>query len=149
MIYIESLKRNSLLKKNFEKVKSTRFNLTSYEAMIYYFCQRKNEAKFNALIGGRELIREKIDLIYILKKNLELDRFKNLILRENQLVLLNSLTKFMLDPERINLDDFESCSYEKFIDSYDNVSNNSNMIDLKLINWVETKFKFNSAVNKY
>jgi hypothetical protein len=80
---------------------------------------------------------------------LELDRFKNLILRENQLVLLNSLTKFMLDPERINLDDFESCSYEKFIDSYDNVSNNSNMIDLKLINWVETKFKFNSAVNKY
>jgi len=149
VIYIEGLKRNSILKENFEKVKKRNFNLSCYEAMIYYFCKRTNELKFNALIGGRELIRERIDLIYMLKKNLELDRFKNLILRENQLVLLNSLTKFMLDPERINLDDFDNCTYEKFIDSYDNVSSNSNLIDLKLINWVETKFKFNNAVNKY
>jgi hypothetical protein len=55
----------------------------------------------------------------------------------------------MLDPERINLDDFDSCTYEKFIECYDNVSSNSNLIDLKLIKWVETKFKFNNAVNKY
>ena len=148
-IYIEGLKKNTRLKENFEKAKKKRFNLTSYEAMVYFFCKKKSEPKFNALIGGRELIRERIDLIYILKKNLELDRFKNLILRENQLVLLNSLTKFMLDPERINLDDFDSCTYEKFIECYDNVSSNSNLIDLKLIKWVETKFKFNNAVNKY
>ena len=148
-IYIEGLKKNTRLKNNFEKVKKKSFNLTSYEAMVYFFCKKKSEPKFNALIGGRELIRERIDLIYILKKNLELDRFKNLILRENQLVLLNSLTKFMLDPERINLDDFDSCTYEKFIECYDNVSSNSNLIDLKLIKWVETKFKFNNAINKY
>ena len=48
----------------------------------------------------------------------------------------------MLDPERVNLVDFETCSYEKFIDCYDNVAMNSNMIDLKLAKWVETKFKF-------
>jgi hypothetical protein len=47
----------------------------------------------------------------------------------------------MLDPERVNLIDFETCSYEKFIDCYDNLSNNSNMIDLKLTKWVENKFK--------
>jgi len=70
-----------------------------------------------------------------------LDRFKNLILKDNQLLLLNSLTKFMLDPERVNLIDFDTCSYEKFIDCYDNLSNNSNMIDLKLTKWVENKFK--------
>ena len=48
----------------------------------------------------------------------------------------------MLDPERVNLVDFETCSYEKFIDCYDNVAMNANMIDLKLAKWVETKFKF-------
>ncbi len=140
--FIEGLKKNHAIKEHFEKVKSKRFTLSSYEAFKFCIKREKENPKFNSFIGGRELLRERTDLIYILKKNLELDRFKNLILRDNQLVLLNSLTKFMLDPERVNLVDFETCSYEKFIDCYDVVSLNSNMIDLKLAKWVETKYKF-------
>ena len=141
-IYIEGLKKNHSIKEHFEKVKSKRFTLSSCEAFKFFIKSEKENPKFNSFIGGRELLRERTDLIYLLKKNLELDRFKNLILRDNQLVLLNSLTKFLLDPERVNLVDFETCSYEKFIDCYDGVSLNSNMIDLKLAKWVETKFKF-------
>ena len=141
-IFIDNLKKNPNIKEHFEKVRSNRFTLSGCEALKFYFKNDKENPKYNSFIGGRELLRERTDLIYILKKNLELDRFKNLILRDNQLVLLNSLTKFMLDPERVNLVDFETCSYEKFIDCYDNVAMNSNMIDLKLAKWVETKFKF-------
>ena len=141
-IFIDNLKKNPNIKEHFEKVRSNRFTLSGCEALKFYFKNDKENPKYNSFIGGRELLRERTDLIYILKKNLELDRFKNLILRDNQLVLLNSLTRFMLDPERVNLVDFETCSYEKFVDCYDNVAMNSNMIDLKLAKWVETKFKF-------
>ena len=141
-IFIDNLKKNQMIKEHFEKVRSNRFSLSCCESFKFYFKNYKENPKFNSFIGGRELLRERTDLIYILKKNLELDRFKNLILKDNQLVLLNSLTRFMLDPERVNLLDFETCSYEKFIDCYDGVSLNSNMIDLKLAKWVETKFKF-------
>jgi hypothetical protein len=51
----------------------------------------------------------------------------------------------MLAPERVNLVDFDACSYDKFIDCYDSVSSNSNMIDLKLTKWVNSKFKFDGA----
>ena len=140
-LFIEGLKRNNQTKEHFEKVKSNRFALNCFEAFKFCFKSDKYNPKYNSYIGGRELISERTDLVYILKKNLELDRFKNLFLRDNQLVLLNSLTKFLLDPERVNLIDFETCSYEKFIDCYDNVSRKSNMIDLKLSKWVETKYK--------
>ena len=140
-LFMENLKRNNQTKEHFEKVKSNRFTLNSFEAFKFCFKSDKYNAKYNSYIGGRELISERTDLVYILKKNLELDRFKNLILRDNQLVLLNSLTKFLLDPERVNLIDFETCSYEKFIDCYDNVSRKTNMIDLKLSKWVENKYK--------
>ena len=140
-LFMENLKRNNQTKEHFEKVKSNRFTLNSFEAFKFCFKSDKYNAKYNSYIGGRELISERTDLVYILKKNLELDRFKNLILRDNQLVLLNSLTKFLLDPERVNLIDFETCSYEKFIDCYDHVSRKTNMIDLKLSKWVENKYK--------
>ena len=57
-----------------------------------------------------------------------MERFKYLFLKDDQLTLLNLLTKFLLDPDRINLVDFEKCSYDKFIDLYDNVINNSDLI---------------------
>ena len=72
----------------------------------------------------------------------------NLILSDNQLLLLNSLTKFLLDPERVNLLDFEKCSYDKFIDFYDNIATNASMIDIKLSKWVETKYKI-EHINTY
>ena len=140
-LFIEGLKRNNQTKEHFEKVKSNRFALNCFEAFKFCFKSDKYNPKYNSYIGGRELISERTDLVYILKKNLELDRFKNLFLRDNQLVLLNSLTKFLLDPERVNLIDFETCSYEKFIDCYDHVSRKTNMIDLKLSKWVENKYK--------
>ena len=143
--FIESLKKNTALKEHFEKVKKGRYNLSCFESFKFFFLDKRDNIKFNIFIGGRELIRERTDILFILKKNLEFDRFKNLILRDNQLVLLNSLTKFMLAPERVNLVDFETCSYDKFIDCYDSVSCNSNMIDLKLTKWVNSKFKFDGA----
>ena len=143
--FIESLKKNTALKEHFEKVKKGRYNLSCFESFKFFFLDKRDNIKFNIFIGGRELIRERTDILFILKKNLEFDRFKNLILRDNQLVLLNSLTKFMLAPERVNLVDFETCSYDKFIDCYDSVSCNSNMIDLKLTKWVNSKFKIVGA----
>jgi hypothetical protein len=143
--FIESLKKNTALKEHFEKVKKGRYNLSCFESFKFFFLDKRDNIKFNIFIGGRELIRERTDILFILKKNLEFDRFKNLILRDNQLVLLNSLTKFMLAPERVNLVDFDTCSYDKFIDCYDSVSSNSNMIDLKLTKWVNSKFKIVGA----
>ena len=143
--FIDSLKKNTSLKQHFENVKKGRYNLSCFESFKYFFLDKRGNVKFNIFIGGRELIRERTDILFILKKNLEFDRFKNLILRDNQLVLLNSLTKFMLAPERVNLVDFDACSYDKFIDCYDSVSSNSNMIDLKLTKWVNSKFKFDGA----
>ena len=140
-LYIENLKNNLSIKEHFEKVKKKRFSLNMFEAFIYCFSSKKDNPKYNAFYGGRELIIERSDIIYLLKKNLELERFKNLILRDNQLLLLNSLTKFMLDPERVNLLDFEKCSYDKFIDFYDHICSNTNVIDIKLSKWVETKYK--------
>lgn len=140
--YIESLKKNKVTRDHFDKVRKHRFSINMFEMFVFCCCSKKENPKYNALMGGRQLIIERSDIVYILRKNLELDRFKNLILRDNQLLLLNSLTKFMLDPERVNLIDFQYCNYEKFIDAYDNLTSISNMIDVKLSKWVETKFKF-------
>ena len=140
--YIDNLRANVFVKEHFEKVKKKRFKLGCYETMVFTFCTKKFNPKYNAFYGGRNLIIERSDILYLLRKNLELERFKYLFLKDNQLTLLNSLTKFLLDPDRINLVDFEKCSYDKFIDLYDNVSNNSDLIDLKLCKWVETKFRF-------
>jgi hypothetical protein len=145
--FIDALKKNQIIKEHFEKVKRGRYKLTCFESFKFFFLDKRDNVKFNIFIGGRELIRERTDILFILKKNLEFDRFKNLILRDNQLVLLNSLTKFMLAPERVNLVDFDTCSYNKFIDCYDTVSCNSNMIDLKLTKWVNSKFKFDTIIN--
>ena len=125
-----------------------RFTLNMFESFVYCFSVKKENPKYNAYYGGRVLITERSDIIYLLKKNLELERFKNLILRDNQLLLLNSLTKFLLDPERVNLLDFEKCSYDKFIDFYDNIATNASMIDIKLSKWVETKYKI-EHINTY
>ena len=140
-LYLEALKNNQTTREHFEKVKKKRFTLNMFESFVYCFSVKKENPKYNAYYGGRVLITERSDIIYLLKKNLELERFKNLILRDNQLLLLNSLTKFLLDPERVNLLDFEKCSYDKFIDFYDNIATNASMIDIKLSKWVETKYK--------
>ena len=148
-LYLEALKNNQTTREHFEKVKKKkRFTLNMFESFVYCFSVKKENPKYNAYYGGRVLITERSDIIYLLKKNLELERFKNLILRDNQLLLLNSLTKFLLDPERVNLLDFEKCSYDKFIDFYDNIATNASMIDIKLSKWVETKYKI-EHINTY
>lgn len=144
-MYIESLKKNQIIRDHFVKVRKHRFSINMFEMLVFCCCSKKENPKYNALMGGRQLIIERSDIVYILRKNLELDRFKNLILRDNQLLLLNSLTKFMLDPERVNLIDFQYCNYDKFIDAYDNLTSLTNMIDIKLSKWVETKFRFDHA----
>ena len=141
-LYIDSLRKNKNVKEHFEKVKKSRFRLSPLEMFLFCICKKKESPKYNSFIGGKTLITERADIIYILRKNLQFDRFKNLILRDYQVLLLNSLTKFMLDPERVNLSTFESCHYDKFIDAYDNVTSGNNVIDLKLSKWIENKFKF-------
>jgi hypothetical protein len=98
---------------------------------------RKNQI----LSGGKSMINEKLNVIHILKKNLEFDRFKNLMLRDYQLVLLNSLSKFMLDPEKLNLVDFHNCKYDKFIDSYAEALDSQSTINFNLVKWVHNKFQ--------
>ncbi len=147
-LYIDSLRKNKNVKEHFEKVKKSRFRLSPLEMFLFCICKKKESPKYNSFIGGKTLITERADIIYILRKNLQFDRFKNLILRDNQLLLLNSLTKFLLDPERVNLLDFEKCSYDKFIDFYDNIATNASMIDIKLSKWVETKYKI-EHINTY
>ncbi len=59
--------------------------------MIKFNCCLKSEKttrKNQILSGGKSMIQEKLDIIHILKKNLEFDRFKNLMLRDYQLILL-------------------------------------------------------------
>ena len=87
------------------------------------------------------MTHQKLDVIHILKKNLEFDRFKNLMLRDYQLLLLNSLSKFMLDPERINLVDFQHCNYDKMIDSYEEALNSQSIVNYNLIKLVDIKFQ--------
>lgn len=87
------------------------------------------------------MIEERMDIIFIMKKMLEFDRFKNLMLRDDQLLLLDSLSKFMLDPERINLVDIKNCNYDKFIDNYSSVFKSDNAVDITLAKWVRTKFQ--------
>ena len=116
--------------------------------MIKINCCIKNEStlrKKQILEGGKIMIQEKMDVIHILKKNLEFDRFKNLFLRDSQLILLNSLSKFMLDPERINLVDFQNCNYDKMIDSYEDAFNSESVINFNLIKLINAKFQ----IDKY
>lgn len=140
--YIDSLKKSKQIKEHFEKVKKTRFKLSQVEVLLFCFCNKKDNPKYNSYMGGKELINERADIMYILRQNLQFDRLKNLLLRDYQILLLNSLTKFMLDPERVNLSDFSKCQYEKFIDAYDHSTCGNNIVDMKLSKWVETKYKF-------
>lgn len=140
-IYLESLKKNKEVKKHFYKVKQSRFLLKPLDVIEYCFFQKKESPKYVAYIGGRSLIEERSDLIYILRQNLQFDRFKNLILNDYQVLSLNSLTKFMLNPERVNLCTFDRCSFNKFIDCYERVFKGDSIIDTKLSKWIEQKFK--------
>ena len=66
--YIENLKRNNHIKDHFEKVKSNRFSLNCFESCKFTLKKDKYNPKYNSFIGGRELIIERTDLIYIKKK---------------------------------------------------------------------------------
>lgn len=140
--YIENLKKNSNHKENFYKLKKRKFTLNFWEYIKIFFCSKKPEFtnKYNIVAGGREMINTRTDIIYIMKKNLELDRFKNLMLKDYQILLLNSLSKFMLDPERVNLVNFENCTYEKMLDAYGASLENNTRVDRNLCNWVRSKF---------
>ena len=47
----------------------------------------------------------------------------------------------MLDPEQVNLVDFEKCTFEKFIDAYANSLASNRVIDINLCTYVRTKFQ--------
>ena len=78
--YIDNLRANVFVKEHFEKVKKKRFKLGCYETMVFTFCTKKFNPKYNAFYGGRNLIIERSDILYLLRKNLELERFKYLFL---------------------------------------------------------------------
>lgn len=140
--FIETLRKSNKLKENFYKLKKKRFSLTAWELLRFSCCPRKSELvnKKYILSGGRDIIFKRTDIIYVMKRFLEFDRFKNLMLKDYQLILLNSLSKFMLDPERINLVDFENCNFDKMIDSYGHALSNNSVIDANLCAWIKSKF---------
>lgn len=124
-------------------MKKKEFTLTSWELFKFTCCGRdeETERKKSILFGGIEMIKERMEVVSLMKKNLELDRFKNLMLKDNQLLLLDSLSRFMLDPERIKLVDITNCTYEKFIDNYAEIFRSDNIIDVTLAKWVRTKYQ--------
>jgi hypothetical protein len=93
--YIENLKKNSHHKENFYKLKKRKFTLNCWEYIKIFFCSKKQEMtnKKHIVAGGREMINTRTDIIYIMKKNLELDRFKNLMLKDYQ-IQISLLLKF-------------------------------------------------------
>ena len=46
----------------------------------------------------------------------------------------------MLDPEQVNLVDFEKCTFDKFLDSYGSTLNSDSNVDTNLCQYVRTKF---------
>ena len=47
----------------------------------------------------------------------------------------------MLDPERVNLVEFQNCTYEKIIDAYGASIQNDTRVDRNLCNWMRSKFQ--------
>ncbi len=141
--YIEKIKKSAEVKKKFFSIKKKKFVISPFELLKYTCCPKRYDTMIRRHIidGGKEMINNKTNLIYMLKKNLELDRFKNLLLKDHQLLLLNSLSKFMLDPEQVNLVDFESCTYERLIDAYGTAYQSMTLMDRNLAKWVSTKFQ--------
>jgi len=140
--YIENLRKDIKSKEKYNSIRQEEFNLSSFE-LFKFFCFPKDTEiirKKNLLFGGKEMIEERMDIVYLMKKMLEFDRFKNLMLSNDQLILLDSLSKFMLDPERAKIIDINHCSYEKFIDSYGAVFKSSEAKDITLSNWVKKKY---------
>lgn len=137
------LRKNERIKENFYKLKKKRFSLNMLEMIKFNCCWKseKTTRKKQILSGGKSMINQKLDVIHILKKNLEFDRFKNLMLRDYQLVLLNSLSKLMLDPEKLNLVDFHNCNYDKFIDSYAEALSSESIINFNLVKLIDNKFQ--------
>jgi hypothetical protein len=140
----EKLKKSKLHKENFYKLQKKKFRFNSFDMIKYIFCPTTFEYsnKRSIFYGGKMMIQKRTDIINILKKNLEFDRFKNLLLEDYQILQLNSLNKFMLDPERLELVDYENSNYEKIIDAYIASRANNDKIDSTLTAWVKSKFHF-------
>lgn len=141
--YINKIKLDPKAKDNFINCKKKEFTLSAWELFTFFCCGRseEKERKRSILFGGKEMIEERMEIVNVMKKNLEIDRFKNLLLKDEQLLLLDSLSKFMLDPERVKLVDISNCTYEKFIDNYANVFKSDNLVDVTLAKWVRTKYQ--------
>jgi hypothetical protein len=142
--YMDTLKKDDKVRDFFYKIRNDRFELTTWELFRFFCCGKDTDLvrKKNILFGGKELIEERMDVCQLMKKMLEFDRFKNLMLDSNQLLLLDSLSKFMLDPERAKLIDIKDCQFEKFIDNFSTVYKRDNPIDIILSNWVKKKYHF-------
>lgn len=141
--YIDNIKRDPKAKENYEQCKKHTFSFTAWELVQFICCVKSDEMfkKKSLLYGGKEMIEERMDLVNLMKKNLEFERFKNLILSKSQLLLLDSLSKFMLDPERLKLTDINNCAYEKYIDKYAEVFKSESPVDETLAKWVRTKYQ--------
>lgn len=142
--YMETIKKDDKVREFYYKIRNDNFVLTTWELFRFFCCGKDTDLvrKKNILFGGKELIEERMDVCQLMKKMLEFDRFKNLMLDSNQLLLLDSLSKFMLDPERAKLIDIKDCQYEKFIDNFSTVYKRDDPIDIILSNWVKKKYHF-------
>ena len=85
---------------NFRDKKKKPLNTTFWEFLKYYFGPFKNlynvnklENKVKRLKKGKNLIKQKLDISYILSKFYEVDKLKMLILNENQYNLFEYLPK--------------------------------------------------------
>jgi len=135
-------KRNMKLKSYYDENKQKKFQLSCFELFRFFCCNQADTIirKKNIFNGGKALIEERTDVVYLIKKMLEFDRFKSLMLNNDQLLLLDSLSKFMLDRECVDISNFSSCNYEKFIDIYSKIAKSDSPIDMTLSRWVNKKY---------
>lgn len=142
----ERLKNNKNFKFYFDRLKKDKFSLGFIDSLkVNMCCKSKLTHKYRNIIdAGKFLINSRLDVVTILKKILDFDRFKYLVLKEHQLILLNSLSKFLLDPETVNLVDFKNITLDKLIDSLNTANSSTSVIDYNLKELVKSKFQLDN-----
>jgi hypothetical protein len=145
-----NLKRNKSFKSNFDKVKNDIFQLTNVESFKVICCCKSKliKKKKNILDAGKFLINSRLDVTTVLKKILDFDRFKNLVLKDHQLILLNSLSRFLLDPETLNLVEFKNITFDKLIDSLIHAHGTNSVIDYNLKELVKNKYQLDNKASE-
>jgi len=126
-----------------------------------FFCCKKNERneilfnKFKRMKKGKDLVKEKFDISFIMKKFYEIDKLKMLLMNENQYHLFDYLPKPVIQKNsKLNLGNSKKKTFlsyeadvvgkaEKMFNAYQNVKNQNELsvMDQRLIDLLDDNIK--------